>query len=31
MTKARGLMATEDAAEGLRSFMERREADFRGR
>ena len=31
MTKARALMATEDAAEGLRSFMERREADFRGR
>jgi len=31
MTKARALMVTEDAAEGLRSFMERREADFRGR
>jgi len=31
MTRARSLMATEDAAEGLRSFMERREADFRGR
>ena len=31
MTKARALMGSEDAAEGLRSFMERREADFRGR
>ena len=31
MTAARGLMSTEDAAEGLRSFVERREANFRGR
>ena len=31
MPMARALMASEDAAEGLRSFVERREADFRGR
>ncbi len=28
---ARGLMATEDAAEGMRSFVERRDAEFEGR
>jgi 1,4-dihydroxy-2-naphthoyl-CoA synthase len=28
---ARALMATEDAAEGMRSFVERRDADFKGR
>ncbi len=31
MAEARGLMSTEDAAEGVRSFMERRTADFKGR
>lgn len=31
LTQARALMDTEDAAEGLRSFVERREAEFRGR
>jgi enoyl-CoA hydratase/carnithine racemase len=31
MTEARALMASEDAAEGLRSFVERRDAVFRGR
>lgn len=31
MEQTRALMASEDAAEGLRSFMERREARFRGR
>ncbi len=31
MEAARGLMHTEDAAEGARSFVERREARFRGR
>ncbi len=31
MPAARALMATEDAAEGVRSFVERREAVFRGR
>ncbi|MEL6343684.1 MAG: crotonase/enoyl-CoA hydratase family protein [Myxococcota bacterium] len=31
MPQARALMATEDAAEGMRSFVERREADFKGR
>jgi enoyl-CoA hydratase len=31
MDEARRLMATEDAAEGLRSFVERREARFTGR
>jgi hypothetical protein len=31
MPAARALMASEDAAEGLRSFVERREAAFRGR
>ena len=29
--RARALMASEDAAEGLRSFLERREAEFEGR
>jgi enoyl-CoA hydratase len=29
--RARALMATEDAAEGMRSFLERREGNFRGR
>ncbi|AKT37806.1 crotonase/enoyl-CoA hydratase family protein [Chondromyces crocatus] len=29
--RARGLMATEDAAEGMRSFVERRNGDFKGR
>ncbi len=28
---ARGLMDTEDAAEGIRSFIERREGEFKGR
>lgn len=31
MTEARKLMTTEDAAEGMRSFMERRDGDFQGR
>jgi enoyl-CoA hydratase/carnithine racemase len=31
MTAARGLMRTEDAHEGVASFIERREARFRGR
>lgn len=31
MTDARALMETEDAAEGVRSFMERREAEFQGK
>lgn len=31
MPEARALMGTEDAAEGLRSFVERREAVFKGR
>ncbi len=31
MEQARGLMATEDAVEGLRSFLERRPARFEGR
>ena len=31
MTEARRLMATEDAAEGVKSFMERRKAVFHGR
>lgn len=31
MADVRGLMASEDAHEGLRSFLERREAKFRGR
>lgn len=31
MEQTRALMASEDAAEGLRSFVERREARFRGR
>lgn len=29
--QARGLMSTEDALEGMRSFIERRQADFKGR
>ncbi|EYF03010.1 Enoyl-CoA hydratase [Chondromyces apiculatus DSM 436] len=29
--RARGLMATEDAAEGMKSFLERRAGDFKGR
>ena len=29
--RARGLMTTEDAAEGVRSFIERREARFTGK
>jgi hypothetical protein len=28
---ARELMDSEDAAEGIRSFLERREGDFKGR
>jgi enoyl-CoA hydratase/carnithine racemase len=31
LSQARALMDTEDAEEGLRSFVERREAEFRGR
>lgn len=31
LPEARGLMETEDAAEGLRSFVERREARFQGK
>lgn len=31
MAEARGLMETEDAAEGVRSFVERREAEFQGK
>lgn len=31
MTSARGLMGTEDAMEGMRSFMERRTAEFSGK
>ncbi len=31
LAQARGLMGTEDAAEGLRSFLERRPAKFQGR
>jgi enoyl-CoA hydratase/carnithine racemase len=31
MTEARALMETDDAAEGVRSFIERRPANFRGR
>ncbi len=31
LVQARKLMQSEDAAEGLRSFVERREADFKGR
>ena len=31
MPQARKLMGTEDAAEGLKSFVERREAVFKGR
>ncbi|MCA9613833.1 MAG: crotonase/enoyl-CoA hydratase family protein [Sandaracinus sp.] len=31
LVQAQGLMASDDAAEGLRSFVERREASFRGR
>ena len=31
MDEARALMDTEDAAEGLRSFVERRDARFQGR
>jgi enoyl-CoA hydratase/carnithine racemase len=31
MTRARALMATEDATEGMLSFVERREARFNGR
>ncbi len=31
LPEARRLMQTEDAAEGLRSFVERREAEFKGR
>ncbi len=29
--QARGLMTTEDALEGMRSFLERRQAEFKGR
>jgi enoyl-CoA hydratase len=31
MANARGLMETEDAEEGVRSFMERRDAEFQGK
>lgn len=31
LQRARGLMGTEDAAEGMRSFLERREGVFRGK
>jgi enoyl-CoA hydratase/carnithine racemase len=31
LTIARELMDTEDAAEGVRSFLERREGEFKGR
>lgn len=31
MEKTRALMGSEDAAEGMQSFVERREADFKGR
>jgi hypothetical protein len=31
LPNARRLMKTEDAAEGVRSFVERREASFKGR
>ena len=31
MDQARGLMRTEDAEEGVRSFVERRQAAFKGR
>jgi enoyl-CoA hydratase/carnithine racemase len=31
MDQARGLMRTEDAVEGVRSFIERREAVFKGK
>ncbi|MCA9627496.1 MAG: enoyl-CoA hydratase, partial [Myxococcales bacterium] len=31
LSQARKLMQSEDAAEGLRSFVERREAAFKGR
>ena len=31
MPEARALMGTEDAEEGVRSFIERREAVFKGR
>jgi hypothetical protein len=31
MTAARGLMTTDDAREGVMSFVERREAKFSGR
>lgn len=31
MTHARGLMKTDDALEGVQSFIERREANFKGR
>lgn len=31
LQEARQLMSTEDAAEGVRSFMERRKAEFKGR
>ena len=31
MAQARGLMRSDDAAEGMRSFVERREAEFKGK
>jgi enoyl-CoA hydratase len=31
MEQARGLMSTQDAMEGMRSFIERRQAEFKGR